>query len=232
MSDDVVWMDVVLIFFFTTIEASDEVRLDPTFLYLRKRKPASSIAHFQKMLILIRWVRIRKQSKFNHFKLRLTYIFFSCRFGSTNRSSVTGIVYNNEMNDFSIPIANDTIPPSPMNSVHSGKRPTSSMSPMILTDKTGDVRMVIGGVGGRRIIPAVSQVQYWNFTLINNEFNFSIDNYRRCVLSKTKLNLQAIWFFTQKAHEVKKTSLLRLLNVTKTSKWRRFNVLCLLGNSD
>jgi len=81
-------------------------------------------------------------------------------FGSTNRSSVTGIIYNNEMNDFSIRDPNNTqsVPPSPMNSVHSGKRPTSSMSPIILTDKTGDVKMVLGGVGGRRIIPSVAQV--------------------------------------------------------------------------
>jgi len=40
------------------------------------------------------------------------------------------------------------------------------MSPMILTDKTGDVRMVIGGVGGRRIIPAVTQVRIKFATLL------------------------------------------------------------------
>ena len=50
------------------------------------------------------------------------------------------------------------IPIPPMNSVRSGKRPTSSMSPMILTDRHGDVKMVVGGVGGKRIIPAVAQV--------------------------------------------------------------------------
>ena len=83
------------------------------------------------------------------------------RFGSTNRSSITGIVYNNEMNDFAIPQENITaIPIPPMNSVRSGKRPTSSMSPMILTDRYGDVKMVVGGVGGKRIIPAVAQVSF------------------------------------------------------------------------
>ena len=73
------------------------------------------------------------------------------------------------MNDFAIPqtaMTNNNsasspmpdIPVSPMNSVRSGKRPTSSMSPMILTDRHGDVKMVVGGVGGKRIIPAVAQV--------------------------------------------------------------------------
>ena len=73
------------------------------------------------------------------------------------------------MNDFTIPqtammnINNASssmsdIPVSPMNSVRSGKRPTSSMSPLILTDRHGDVKMVVGGVGGKRIIPAVAQV--------------------------------------------------------------------------
>lgn len=82
-------------------------------------------------------------------------------FGSSNRSSITGIIYNNQINDFSIRTANGSIddsPPSPMNSVHSGKRPVTSMSPMILTDNNGDVKLVIGGVGGKRIIPAVAQV--------------------------------------------------------------------------
>ena len=70
------------------------------------------------------------------------------------------------MNDFTIPqtmmksnaSTMSNIPIPPMNSVRSGKRPTSSMSPMILTDRHGDVKMVVGGVGGKRIIPAVAQV--------------------------------------------------------------------------
>ncbi|XP_066927431.1 glutathione hydrolase 1 proenzyme-like [Clytia hemisphaerica] len=79
-------------------------------------------------------------------------------FGSTNRSSITGIIYNNEMNDFTIPQENQTMPAAPWNGVRSGKRPASSMSPLILTDNSGNVKMVVGGVGGKRIIPAVAQV--------------------------------------------------------------------------
>ena len=82
------------------------------------------------------------------------------------------------MNDFSIPDGTTSSIPSPMNSVHSEKRPTSSMSPMILTDRDGDVKMVVGGIGGRRIIPAVAQVRFVitfkNFLLI----------YLMCMLSK------------------------------------------------
>ena len=89
--------------------------------------------------------------------------FFSSfldRFGSKYRSNVTGIIYNDEMEDFDIPGHNivDGISPSPFNFPAPNKRPFSSISPAILTNDNGDVQLVIGASGGKRITTAVSLV--------------------------------------------------------------------------
>ncbi|GER48974.1 gamma-glutamyltranspeptidase family protein [Striga asiatica] len=84
-------------------------------------------------------------------------------FGSTFLSTSTGIVLNNEMDDFSMPQPNDTknpevFPPAPTNFVEAGKRPLSSMTPTIIVNKDGTVRGVVGGRGGSNIIAAVAEV--------------------------------------------------------------------------
>ena len=65
------------------------------------------------------------------------------------------------MADFDIPEWEkvDGISPSPVNFPEPGKRPFSSMSPAILTDDKGDVQLVIGASGGKRITTAVSLVR-------------------------------------------------------------------------
>ena len=85
---------------------------------------------------------------------------FVDRFGSKYRSNVTGIIYNDEMDDFDIPGHNivDGISPSPFNFPAPNKRPFSSISPAILTNDNGDVQLVIGASGGKRITTAVSLV--------------------------------------------------------------------------
>ena len=87
--------------------------------------------------------------------------FFIGRFGSKYRSNLTGIIYNNEMADFDIPGLRpvDGLNPSPVNFPEAGKRPFSSMSPAILTDCSGDVQLVLGASGGKRITTAVSLVR-------------------------------------------------------------------------
>lgn len=80
-------------------------------------------------------------------------------YGAGFRSLTTGIVYNNQMDDFST-LGQSTrfgYPPSKANYIKPKKRPVSSMVPVILTDKEGDVKLVIGGSGGPRIITAVAQ---------------------------------------------------------------------------
>ena len=82
------------------------------------------------------------------------------RFGCKFRSNLTGIIYNNQMADFDNP--NDTeidgVFPSEVNFPEPGKRPFSSMSAATLTDNKGDVQLVIGTSGGKRITTAVSLV--------------------------------------------------------------------------
>lgn len=76
-----------------------------------------------------------------------------------HRSLDTGILYNNRMKDFSTIHDNFfNLTYSTINSIHGGKRPLSSISPIIMTNKKGDVKFVLGGAGGERIIPAVAQV--------------------------------------------------------------------------
>ena len=70
-------------------------------------------------------------------------------------------MYNNEMDDFSIPNQSNGFgyKPAKNNFVQPGKRPLSSMSPTIFVDKkTGDVRLAIGAAGGSRIISSTAWV--------------------------------------------------------------------------
>ncbi|KAL4224739.1 Gamma-glutamyltranspeptidase 1 [Mactra antiquata] len=73
-------------------------------------------------------------------------------FGSSMVSNSTGILWNNEMDDFS-PLGSSKI-----NLVEPGKRPRSSMAPVIVVDNKNDVKIVIGGAGGSYIPTSVAQV--------------------------------------------------------------------------
>ncbi|KAG2712982.1 hypothetical protein I3760_04G152500 [Carya illinoinensis] len=87
-------------------------------------------------------------------------------FGGGVLSPSTGIVLNNEMDDFSTPteITPDKLPPAPTNFIQPNKRPLSSMTPIIVI-KDNQLAGVIGGSGGLNIIPAVIQVFVNHFML-------------------------------------------------------------------
>lgn len=94
-------------------------------------------------------------------------------------SPSTGIILNNEMDDFSTPgVANHYgIPSSPANYIAPGKRPLSSMCPAVITDKNGDFVLAAGAAGGSKITLATSYVRIiykkkCRFSIFYNVINY------------------------------------------------------------
>ena len=104
-------------------------------------------------------------------------------------SESTGILYNDEMDDFSRPGMNNYfgVRPSPNNFIKGGKRPLSSMCPTILgkfrrlqrmnsknlyfiVGDDGKVKLVIGAAGGTKIITSIALVRIINCAFTNSLF--------------------------------------------------------------
>ena len=84
----------------------------------------------------------------------------------------TNIIYNNQMDDFSCPsseLNSFSLPNYSINYVGPGKRPVSSMTPLIALNEDKSVRLVCGSSGGTRIITSTALV------FILNIFNYLID---------------------------------------------------------
>ncbi|KAJ5553051.1 Gamma-glutamyltranspeptidase [Penicillium frequentans] len=81
-------------------------------------------------------------------------------FGSQVMVPETGIIMNNEMNDFSIPGSSNSFGyvPSEANYIRPGKRPMSSITPAIVTGPDGKLFLISGSAGGSRIITATAQI--------------------------------------------------------------------------
>ncbi|KAF9222505.1 gamma-glutamyltranspeptidase [Gyrodon lividus] len=81
-------------------------------------------------------------------------------FGSHVLDPETGIILNDEMDDFSIPGTPNGfgLSPSPYNYPEPGKRPLSSTSPTIMEYADGSFYLAIGGSGGSQIFPSAFQV--------------------------------------------------------------------------
>lgn len=93
-------------------------------------------------------------------------------FGSAFVPPGTGVVMNNEMDDFSI---QPGVPNlfgligGEANAVGAGKRPLSSMTPTIVRDSEGNTKLIVGAAGGPRIITSVF------LSLVNRlQFNLSL----------------------------------------------------------
>ncbi|XWW97785.1 hypothetical protein V2A60_005772 [Cordyceps javanica] len=80
-------------------------------------------------------------------------------FGAQIMEPNSGIILNDEMNDFSIPgVSNEfDFAPSRANYIRPRKRPLSSMTPLIATRPDGTLYAVVGAAGGSRITTATAQ---------------------------------------------------------------------------
>eukprot|EP00092_Neocalanus_flemingeri_P032577 GFUD01035433.1.p1 GENE.GFUD01035433.1~~GFUD01035433.1.p1 ORF type:complete len:688 (+),score=179.86 GFUD01035433.1:54-2066(+) len=90
-------------------------------------------------------------------------LIWGCKFLSPS----TGIIMNNQMDDFASPNITSAydVPPSPNNFIAPGKRPMSSMSTTIVVDDQGRVIAVAGASGGTKIITATAQILFRMFYL-------------------------------------------------------------------
>ncbi|KAK3387190.1 gamma-glutamyltranspeptidase [Podospora didyma] len=84
-------------------------------------------------------------------------------FGSQVMTPDTGIILNNEMDDFSQPGRRNSFgfSPSPANFIAPGKRPLSSITPLIAEFPNGTVFFSTGAAGGSRIISSTTLIA-WN----------------------------------------------------------------------
>ncbi|KAF8491258.1 gamma-glutamyltranspeptidase [Gautieria morchelliformis] len=81
-------------------------------------------------------------------------------FGSQVLDPITGIILNDELDDFGVPGRPNAfgLKPSPYNYPAPGKRPLSSTCPTILEHPDGSFYLTLGGSGGSMIFGAVAQV--------------------------------------------------------------------------
>ncbi|KAJ6263082.1 Gamma-glutamyltranspeptidase [Drechslerella dactyloides] len=80
-------------------------------------------------------------------------------FGSSVMIPETGIIMNNQMNDFSIPGSSNAFGyiPAPSNFIRPYKRPLSSTTPHIIERPDGQLYLVVGAAGGSKIISSTIQ---------------------------------------------------------------------------
>ncbi|XP_042385184.1 glutathione hydrolase 3-like [Zingiber officinale] len=145
--------------------------LSPSFAQKLQQKIVDNTT-FEPSYYLARWSQLRDHGTShlcvvdadrNAVSLTSTVNWF---FGAKVLSPSTGVVLNNEMDDFCIPteVTPDHLPPAPTNFIEPGKRPLSSMTPIIVL-KDNQLAGVAGASGGLNIIPAVLQVFLNHFIL-------------------------------------------------------------------
>lgn len=79
-------------------------------------------------------------------------------FGSLVYDAVTGVVLNDQMDDFSLPDTSNAfnLTPSVLNFIKPGNRPLSLTTPTIIR-RDGELHLLVGAAGGSRIVTAVLQ---------------------------------------------------------------------------
>ncbi|GMM31175.1 gamma-glutamyltransferase [Martiniozyma asiatica (nom. inval.)] len=133
-------------------------------------------------------------------------------FGSCVHDPKTGIILNDEMDDFSMPHTKNAfgLSPSVFNFIEPYKRPLSSSSQSILVDSNGKVKMVIGAAGGSRIVSAVIQAiiryAFQKLDIVNIIANPRIHHQLLPDIANIeiidKLDDELVQFLTKKGHVV------------------------------
>ena len=105
--------------------------------------------------------------------LKVSIIYFS--FGSKVVSEKSGIIYNNQMDDFSQPnrLNSFGLPEGPNNFVVPGNRPQSSTSPIIMLN--GSTNAVIIGASGGSIITTATLMSTINHLFFGYPINEAIE---------------------------------------------------------
>ena len=83
------------------------------------------------------------------------------------------------MDDFSSPNITNyfNIPPSRFNRIQGGKRPLSSMSPVVVSDRNGESFLSLGAAGGTLIISGIAQALV-RILYMKENLKETIDQYR------------------------------------------------------
>lgn len=99
----------------------------------------------------------------------------------SQRRSRTGIILNDEMDDFSTPGLKNVygIPPSKNNYIVPGKRPMSSMAPSIILSPEGRISMIIGSAGGSKITTAIAHTIIQHYFMKSNATLYEIFSMKR-----------------------------------------------------
>ncbi len=101
-------------------------------------------------------------------------------FGSKIMGERTNIIYNNQMDDFAAPNCecnSFALPNYAINFIGPGKRPVSSMTPLVALNGDKSVRLVAGSSGGTRILTSTALVAAKNL-LLKRDIVESVDDYR------------------------------------------------------
>ncbi|GAQ05721.1 gamma-glutamyltranspeptidase 1 [Aspergillus lentulus] len=127
------------------IESLNEYEYPSSFLKFFTNKPSSGTSHVVAA---------------DHTGLAISLVTtINTLFGSQVMVPETGIIMNNEMDDFSVPGKSNSFgyAPSKANYIRPGKRPLSSITPAIVTRPDGKLFFLAGSAGGSRIITATVQ---------------------------------------------------------------------------
>lgn len=126
-------------------------------------------------------------------------------FGSKMMDPITGIIFNNHVNDFYFPESKNINTP---NTIGKNKRPLSSMSPLILMNDYEII--VLGGSGGSRITNSI--ILFIGYLMSGNSVSESIEScrihpqmYSNSMLIEPTLNKNIVEKLKKMGHRIKKS---------------------------